>query len=342
MHKYTEAVDVYSVLKPVFFASKVLGLSPYNAVGNAGNRRITVTVSAIAYSLGMLIVNVGVFAYGAFTRMFSWENICSSGESVLCLGTLCTAISAYFTCLFGCKQIARQLERINILVGETYSSAWKRDLLLLLTTQTLFVILTVIAGVLEISRDILAFYETHMWFFCMFYYLSDFASFVSEHQFIVIIHTLKLTVHNWNNHIDDATKIDDVGNDTFDRNEKNIDEYNLPTVSSTSVTSNRLKIQSKVVHFQELRKLYASACDIAESVNAIYSPLLLVSIARFFTSLTHILYYILMSFVVQKASSFCDLTANVSYFVLLICYSLRLLSLVYYTTFTAKEVSHKF
>jgi hypothetical protein len=339
MHVNTEAVDVYSVLKPVFFASKVLGLSPYNAVGNAGNRRITVTVSAIVYSLGMLIVNVGVFGYGVFTRMLSWENICSSGESVLCLGTLCNAISAYFTSLLGCKQIARELERINILVGGIDSSAWKTDLLLLLSMQTLCVILTVTAAVLDISWAVKEFHKNHILFFGLFYYVSDFASFLSEHQFIAIIHTLKRTVHNWNNHIDDVTKTDD--HDTLHRNEKNKQEYNLSVVSSTPGTSNRVKIHSKVMHFQELRELYASACDIAESVNAIYSPLLLLSVARSFTSLTHVLYYIIMSFVVQKASSFCDMTANICYFVLLICCSLRLLLLVHFTTFTAQEVSHK-
>jgi len=56
------------------------------------------------------------------------------------------------------------------------------------------------------------------------------------------------------------------------------------------------------MHFQQLRELYASACDIAESVNAIYSPVLLLSVARSFTSHTHILYYILISFTVQEIS----------------------------------------
>jgi hypothetical protein len=42
----------------------VLGLSPYSAVGDIGNRRFIVTVSAILYSLGMVMLNVGVLAYG--------------------------------------------------------------------------------------------------------------------------------------------------------------------------------------------------------------------------------------------------------------------------------------
>jgi len=46
MDRHTEAVDVYSILKPVFFISNVFGLWPYNAVGDIGDHRITVTVSA--------------------------------------------------------------------------------------------------------------------------------------------------------------------------------------------------------------------------------------------------------------------------------------------------------
>jgi len=64
------------------------------------------------------------------------------------------------------------------------------------------------------------------------------------------------------------------------------------------------------MHFKQLTELHASACDIAESVNALYSPMLLLSVARSFTPLTHILYYILYGFIVQKIISFCKLTGN--------------------------------
>jgi hypothetical protein len=82
MDRHTEAVDVYCIFKPVFFVSKVLGLSPYNAVGDVGNCRIIVTVSAIIYSLGMFILNVGVFVY-RFTEITIRKNICSFGENIL-------------------------------------------------------------------------------------------------------------------------------------------------------------------------------------------------------------------------------------------------------------------
>jgi hypothetical protein len=61
----------------------MLGLSPYNAVVDIGNRRITVTVSAIIYSLGIFILNVGVFSYGVVTAIYAWENICTSVESII-------------------------------------------------------------------------------------------------------------------------------------------------------------------------------------------------------------------------------------------------------------------
>ena len=62
MDRHTETVDIYSILNPVFFVTKVFGLSPYNAVGDIGNRRIIVTVPAIIYSLGMFILNVCLFS----------------------------------------------------------------------------------------------------------------------------------------------------------------------------------------------------------------------------------------------------------------------------------------
>ena len=68
--------------------------------------------------------------------------------------------------------------------------------------------------------------------------------------------------------------------------------------SNNSITSKREKFHSKLMHFKQLRELHASACDTAESVNSGYSPMLLLSVARPFTSFTYVVYYIVYSFIV--------------------------------------------
>jgi hypothetical protein len=340
MHRHTEAVDIYSILKPVFFVSKILGLSPYNAVGDIGNRSIIVTVSAIIYSIGLFIFNAAIIAYGILTAIFTWENICSATESFIYLQTLCLALSAYCTCLLECRQTARQFEKLNDFIGKTYYSVWRRDLQLLLGVQILCVIMTVTAGVLQISKEIRQFQiYLHVLVF-MLYYVSELAGFLSEHQFVVFMHILKRTVQNWNNHIDYVCENDDVINSPLYRNEMSGQKSVLFRVSHTSVTSKRERIHSKLMQFKQLKELHASACDIAESVNAVYSPMLLLSVAKFFTSITHTVYYIVVNFIIQKATFSCKFTGNDSYFIWLILYSLRLIWLVYFTAVTAKEVSH--
>ena len=175
----------------------------------------------------------------------------------------------------------------------------------------------------------------------MFFYVADLAGFISEHQFVAFMHILKRTVRNWNNHIDALCESDDVINCPIYRNLLNGQRPVLLIASNNSVTSKREKIDSKLRHIKQLRELHASACDIAESVNAVYSPMLLLSIARSFTSLTHILYYILVSLIVQETSFFCTIRANTAYFVWLTYCSLRLIWLVYFTAVNTKEVSHK-
>jgi len=133
--------------------SKVLGLSPYNSVGDIGNRRVIVTVSAIVHSLGMIILNVGVFTY-RLIEMNTWENICSFGVNILCTGALCHAVSGYFTSLLGCRQTAREIIMLIDLIGKTYYSAWRRDVQVLLAMQILCVIMIFTNGVLEISEAI--------------------------------------------------------------------------------------------------------------------------------------------------------------------------------------------
>jgi hypothetical protein len=94
------------------------------------------------------------------------------------------------------------------------------------------------------------------------------------------------------------------------------------------------------MHFKQLRELHASACDIAESVNAVYSPVLLLSVAKFIISITHTIYYIIVSFIVHDTRLACYNERNISYFLWLIHDLLRLTWLVLFTAFTAKEVSH--
>jgi hypothetical protein len=340
MAGHTEAVDVYSIFKPVFFGSKVLGLWPFSAVGDIGNHNIFVNVSAIVYSLGMIILTVGFSSYDVVTAITNWENICILGEYILYVGTICHAVSTYLTWLLGCRRTARQFQRLNDLIGKTYRSVWRKDLQLLLTLQMLCVIMLVTGAVLETYDALDQFDDLYVLLIYLFYYVSDLAGFMSEQQVVAFMHILKRTVQNWNSHIDDFTENVEAINKPLHRKLMNGQKSVLFTISKASVNSNSEKMHLKVVHLQQLRELHASACDIAESVNAIYSPMLLVSVARSFIFLTHIIYYILVSFIVQKTSFFCESKKSTSYFVWLIICSLRLLWLVHSTASTAKEVSH--
>ena len=55
----------------------------------------------------------------------------------------------------------------------------------------------------------------------MLYYVTDHAGFMSEHQFVAIMHVLKRTVQNWNNHIATVSENDDENNSPWYRNEMN-------------------------------------------------------------------------------------------------------------------------
>jgi hypothetical protein len=170
-------VDAYSIFKPVFFVSKVLGLSPYSAVGDIGNRKIIVTVSVIIYSLGLFILNVGVFAYFIFPSIIRRENICISSENILYHWTICHAVSAYCTSVLGCRQTPRHFERLEDLIGKTYYSAWRKGLQLLLAMKILRIIIIVTAGVLEMSEAISQFNYLQPVLVLMLYCVTDHAGF---------------------------------------------------------------------------------------------------------------------------------------------------------------------
>jgi hypothetical protein len=101
----------------------------------------------------------------------------------------------------------------------------------------LCVIMIVTACVLDISQAISEVYDFHALLFCMIYYVSELAGFMSEYQFVVLMHVLKRTVQNWNNHIDAVSEYDDVNNSPLYRYEMNRRKSVIFTVSNNSVTS---------------------------------------------------------------------------------------------------------
>jgi hypothetical protein len=328
------AADIYSVLKPITFASKVFGLAPYSVVGDTGRRKISVSAKAMLYSVGMFIIIAGALTYCQLKMEISWKNICVSSGNIQSLGTYFTLTIGYYTSLIKSKKIACQLHRLNDVIGKTYYSAWKKDLRTILTVEMFAATMLVIAGILEFSK--VNFYEA--WVF-VFGYIAEFACIMPEYQFIAITIVLKRLFQNWNNHIVAVGETDDINNLPNYPKLINRRASNILTIPNTSRISDSLNMQSKVTRFKYLRELNVSACEVAESVNSIFSLMLLTSIARMFISFIHILYYMLMNIIVQKTSFSCTELSNEAYLILLLYYAVRLIWLVYFPSSAAKEVS---
>ena len=124
--------------------------------------------------------------------------------------------------------------------------------------QILCVIMIVTVGVLDISQAISLFYDFRTLLVFIPYYVSDFAGFMSEHQFVAFMHVLKRTVQNWNNHIDGVSENDDVINSPLNGMLMNGQKSVLFTVSNTTLNSNREKMHSKLVHFNTFAASYLS------------------------------------------------------------------------------------
>jgi hypothetical protein len=338
MRRQKEAADIYSVLKPVFFTSKILGLFPYNVVGDTSRSKVRVSALAVVYGVGMFVLIACVLGHGQFKNAYVWGNICNSGENIMFLGTSCSLVMVYSTLLLSSRKIARLFDHLNGLVWETPYSAWKKDLRIMLSAEFLVAIMLVIAGVLEFSV-IVKEYEhiLSMTYYCV----AEFVCFVSENQFVVMIIVLKRIIQNWNSHICDVSQKENTANLPRSTEYANEEGSNLFSFSNKSTISNRASVNSMVSHFRYIRKQHASACEFAVSVNSVYSAMLLFSVARAFMSLTQTLYYILMDFVVQKRSFSCETRENNSYYIWLLYYAVRLTWLLYATNFTAKEVSHE-
>lgn len=340
MDRHEEVAHIYSVLKPVFFTSKILGLAPYNVVGDTNKTKIRVSTLGVVYSLTVSIVTAGLLGHHQFKVMNLWKNICNSSENILIHVTSYSLVIAYLTLLLRSRRIARLFDHLNGLVEESSYSAWKKDLQTMLSIQTFAAILLVTGTAGELKFSVIG-KEFDGVLRIIYFYIAEFSCFVLENQFVAVIIILKRIVQNWNSRICALSEKEAGVNFPCSTEYIKKEGSNLFTISNKSTISNRANVSSMVTYFRYIRKQHASACEVAESVNSIYSAMLLFTVARAFISLTHVLYYIVMTFVVQKMSFLCDTGGSVSYFICLLYYALHLMWLVHFTSFTSKEVSHK-
>jgi hypothetical protein len=327
-----ETVDIYSVLKPFMFVSRVLGLAPYSVVSDMGRRKFAVSPPAVVYSVAMFIINAGAVGYCQYLNLNSWNNICNSAENILDLAILCTALTAYYTTVINRKQTATQLSCLNDLIAETHYSAWKKEVQTILITQVFGGTLLVVSAVMETSNLIHTFDDISF----VSYFIAGFATLISEYQFVAVMIVLKRVFQNCNAHIGAVGEMDDV---TTGPNVREKINMTAAPAGSTFRVSDRPHNQSRLMRFKYLRELHISAREVAESVNSIFSLFLLLSTATMFITLTQSVYYIFIDFIVQKRSFLCNTTSNKAYFTCLLYHALKLISLIYFSSFAAEEVS---
>lgn len=90
--KIFEVLDIYSVAKPVFCLSKLLGLAPFVTEGNIGSRKLRLSCLALIYSLIMLVAQLS-------RQVFFMWNLCSVDnlESLLQTASAIEAITCSVT-----------------------------------------------------------------------------------------------------------------------------------------------------------------------------------------------------------------------------------------------------
>lgn len=340
MDRHEEVAHIYTVLKPIFFTSKILGLAPYKVVGDTNRTKIGVSILAVVYNLAVSITIASILGYQQFKIVNLWKNICNSSENILVYVTFCSLGIAYLTLLLSIRRIARLFDNLNDVVEESSCSVWKKDLQTMLSIQTFAAIMLVSGIVSELGFFVIA-KEIDDVLRIICFYIAEFSCFVSENQFVAITIVLKRTVQNWNSQI--CALSGNEGRVNFPCSAEYIrkEGSNLFTISNKSTASERVSVTSMVTYFRHIRRQHESACEVAESANSVYSAVLLLAVTRAFISLTHILYYILMEFVAQTMSFLCDAGESISYFICLLYYVLHLIWLVYFTSLTSKEVSHK-
>jgi hypothetical protein len=273
------SMETFSLVKPLFFLSKFLGLAPF-AMISTGTLRVS--RSAMVYSLAMLAsISAFLIQKISFRNDFHMSSWPVSVANIVF--QLSTTLFTYWACGISCTiNYSNMIEVLN----QMFMSVISRNTLpRKYRLFSLILAFQIFAGLLTFG--VLYYIE---WYHDLYsgygemipYIIIDCCDYIYELQFIDIVLLLGYYFDNVGTRIIKLCEENEEHNSVKRNTLFPISHYGI-SYEISSNTLSRVKIQ-------EVIRLHSSLCDSAELINSIYSFMMLISSAGALVGITYGLY----------------------------------------------------
>ena len=318
--------DLYSVVLPLYYVSKILGFIPFTLVGQTGTRKFKVSNLGLTYSTIIGIVSLmchSLFFFYDYSE-YSSEKVFSAAEN---LHSICHLIFSFvlYVILFmknrSILDIINKLSDINIVHTNDYG-IW--NMILVCWIFIIFLIYISVIGIINLLstvNNIALLISNNYGFFCSLIF-----SLIEVH-FINIMFLLKKYFSTIN------STICDVMNE-FHSSEKTV---HLKTVKGLNILSKT--VISTKTKLNYLKELHCDMCNITELANSTYNMKMLFIIADKFCDTLSNAYFTVITILNYDKGPFSGSVWNITAICFMCFSAVQFILILWYASAAAGEVS---
>lgn len=292
--KVFEVLDIYSVAKPIFSLSKLLGLAPFVTEGNIGSRKLRLSFLALIYSLIMSAAQISrqVFFIWNFYSTDNLESLLQTASAIEAI-TCSVTVSVFFfmNLLNRCKvyQIFSKLAKFDELSGDMYHRYGKS--LFCVTAQVGFhIIFLSSVGITAISSRAFNVYADLLQ--CISVSANFLVILVVDLEIINLAFALKQRFCALNNRLSEYTEKTDH---EFPVSKQSVNRSSLSAVHNIpQIIQVKPFVGISSVKLKNISDLHDFLCDTSVLVNSTYSIHMLFDVVLKFIAIIFNVYFRLL------------------------------------------------
>jgi hypothetical protein len=337
MVHFIKTHDLYSVIKPLLYASKAVGVAPFVLEGEIGNRRLRISAPAVMYSVLLLSILLGRQIF--LIREIIFFDLETVFKTAAVIETLTYSISTSgFALMFLLKstkmnRILHKLSLFDELIGgmeRSYNSA----ILLLIGQMCLHLVVVV-----SLTITVIAYvgFEAFVNFIGRSATVNNLPIIlIVDTQLLNIILLLKQRFSAVNLKIADYLNENQITFSIRPRNNK-VAVSLITFIPKVTLMDSSLDLPFK--RLQHLKNLHDFLCDISELVNCTYTVHMLLNVMLKFIAIVFNIYFRLLRVLKSDKGQYNDDVWEWVMTGMLGWYVLKLSAVVWACTSTSREVS---
>jgi hypothetical protein len=337
--KFFEALDIYSVAKPVFWLSKFLGLAPFVTEGNIGSRKLRLSCLALIYSLIMLIAQLSrqvffMWNLCSFNNLESLRQTATTIEAITCNVTVSVFFLMNLLNRRKVYEVFSKLANFDVLSGDMHQT-YRKSLFCVIGQVGFHIIFLSSVGITAIKNGALNVYADLLQ--CISVSVNILLVLVVDLEIINLAFALKQRFSALNNRLSEYVEETDYEFPVSKRWIKKSSLSSVHTIPQVIQVKSFAGISS--VKLKNISDLHDFLCDTSVLVNSTYSIHILFDVVLKFIAIIFSVYFRLLRVINYNRGRYEDNVYEGIMVAILFWNILQLTALVWACKSASEEVS---